>query len=257
MTEIFLPKFIVRFLAFFLSEKRKGYRALKAYHMALAVTEWARYEEAIRYCDIALIYFKKYTNAYYTKGYCLGYLKRYDEAKINLEQYLSMEENLYDAYHLLGNFELDQENYEASIDYYDKYLDYYKGNTGILNNKGYALLKLEKYKEAIPFLEEATRLLPKFAYAWNNLGFSKFKTGFVEEGLESINHSIELDSSNSYAYKNKAIIYLHQGKKAEAIELLHKAKDLGYQTVYDDEVEILLQRLTSSNDDIFTHFIDD
>lgn len=153
--------------------------------------------------------------------------------------------------------ENDRNNNEASIEYLNKYIDQHKGGDNAYNNRGFSLIRLEKYKEALPDLEEAIRIYSKNQYAWSNLGFAKFKLGFVEEGLEHINHSIELDDSNSYVYKNKAIIYLHQGRKADAIELLQKARNLGYQAQYDDEVERLLQRLTSNNDEAFNHFISD
>jgi Tfp pilus assembly protein PilF len=63
----------------------------------------------------------------------------------------------------------------------------------------------------------------------------------MKGAYKDVKKSIDLDNTNSYAYKNLAIIYLKDGKKKDACENLKKALELGYADRYDDEVDILLK----------------
>ena len=67
--------------------------------------------------------------------------------------------------------------------------------------------------------------------------------GKVDEGLKYINHSINIDHLNSYAYKNRAKVYLMKGNKNKARKDLEKAKDMDYHIDYDNEVNELLLTL--------------
>ena len=55
-----------------------------------------------------------------------------------------------------------------------------------------------------------------------------------------INKSITIDPSNSYAFKNRAIVYLAIGKKEAAHEDLIHAVNLGYEDYWGNEVNTLL-----------------
>ena len=116
-------------------------------------------------------------------------------------------------------------------------------NVAFLNNKGFNLQMQERYAESVPFFEQVVQADPSIAYAWDNLGFSKFKLGEKEQGLGMINKSLELDKGNSYAYKNKGVVLSEQGNKAEARENFMLAIKFGYTEQYGDEVNQWLTRL--------------
>ena len=59
--------------------------------------------------------------------------------------------------------------------------------------------------------------------------------------IELITTSLEFDPSNSYGYKNRALVYIKLGQKDSALIDLRKAKLLGYQEDYDNEVDDMLE----------------
>jgi regulator of sirC expression with transglutaminase-like and TPR domain len=58
----------------------------------------------------------------------------------------------------------------------------------------------------------------------------------LEKALLCINQALDIDPSNSYGYKNRALVYLKMGKRDLAVADLQKPKLLGYTEDYDSEV---------------------
>ena len=88
----------------------------------------------------------------------------------------------------------------------------------------------------------ALQLNPTHPYALNNMGFVYYSEGNFKEALELITRAIEIDASNSYSYKNRALVYLKIEKRELALHDLKISKSLGYQEDYDNEVEELLMK---------------
>jgi regulator of sirC expression with transglutaminase-like and TPR domain len=61
--------------------------------------------------------------------------------------------------------------------------------------------------------------------------------------MKCINQSIELDPSNTWAYKNRALVYIELGQNDKALNDLHRAKELGYEEDYDNEVNELIAKI--------------
>ena len=74
------------------------------------------------------------------------------------------------------------------------------------------------------------------------MGFVMYLEGNFKKALELINKAIEFDASNSYSYKNRALVYLKTGEKELALHDLKISKSLGYKEDYDNEVEDLLTK---------------
>jgi tetratricopeptide (TPR) repeat protein len=73
------------------------------------------------------------------------------------------------------------------------------------------------------------------------MGELEYKRQNYQVALEHINRSLELDMSNAYAYKNKALVYLALHQKAGAKENLEIALELGYTQQFGQDVELLMQ----------------
>ncbi|MGV2480420.1 UNVERIFIED_CONTAM: hypothetical protein IGO34_26850, partial [Salmonella enterica subsp. enterica serovar Weltevreden] len=54
-------------------------------------------------------------------------------------------------------------------------------------------------------------------------------------------HSISLLPSNSYAYRNLALVYIATGKKTEACDALRYARSYDFKANYGDEVDELIK----------------
>ena len=68
----------------------------------------------------------------------------------------------------------------------------------------------------------------------------KYLEGQYSKALELIQQSLDIDSSNSYAYKNKALVFLKIGQPESALANLQKSKLLGYEEDYGNEVNEIL-----------------
>jgi tetratricopeptide (TPR) repeat protein len=135
---------------------------------------------------------------------------------------------------------LSLKNYPEAIKYYQYILEFDPGNAYYYNNLAFSYTYTGQLQKAKINYEKAIKLLPEFAYAWDNLGYVYYLEKNHEEALKLINHSINIDASNSWAFKNRALVYLDLNEKAKAKEDLEHARELGYAQHYDNEVNHLL-----------------
>ncbi|CAH8290906.1 putative secreted protein (Por secretion system target) [Mariniflexile fucanivorans] len=64
-------------------------------------------------------------------------------------------------------------------------------------------------------------------------GFIYHKLGKSEDGIADLEEAINIKKDNTYAHRNLGIIYLELGNYKKACEYLQKAKELGYEKIYD------------------------
>jgi tetratricopeptide (TPR) repeat protein len=86
------------------------------------------------------------------------------------------------------------------------------------------------YNDAIIYADTAMVIAKDsivIALVLNNRGYAKLKIGKLTEALEDINKSLNYLPNNSYAYRNKALIYIENEELDDACLALQKAKDLG------------------------------
>lgn len=80
------------------------------------------------------------------------------------------------------------------------------------------------------------------AFAYNNRGYAYYKFGDAQKAFQDINQSLQILPTNSYAYRNRALVYLMQGDEVAACNDLQKARDLGFNKKYGNEVEDLISK---------------
>ncbi|MFK7950255.1 MAG: tetratricopeptide repeat protein [Saprospiraceae bacterium] len=78
------------------------------------------------------------------------------------------------------------------------------------------------------------------AFVYNNRGFAKYQAKDFESAIEDINQSIELFPENAYAFRNRALVHLASANKEAMCADLAKAKALGFEEKYGQEVNKLL-----------------
>jgi tetratricopeptide (TPR) repeat protein len=86
--------------------------------------------------------------------------------------------------------------------------------------QGKKLVDEGHFAEAVPKLEKATRLLPKFAPAWNYLGLAYQGNGQAEQALRAYRAALDLDHKLAAARYNMGCLFLEQGNLAAAIDEL-------------------------------------
>ncbi len=120
-----------------------------------------------------------------------------------------------------------------------KFMAINKNNVDCIINMGFCKEYKQEYDSAIYYYDQALRTNPNEAYALNNRGHAKYALGEYDAALADINLALTFDPSNAYAYRNRALVNFAIGLDDNACSDLQTALDLGYTTMYGDEVSQL------------------
>ena len=145
------------------------------FYKGISLKNLGNLEEALKCFDIILKIFPDDIDALNGKGHTLYDLGKYEESIKCFDRVLEIDPNNTIALNGKGNILYDLERYEEAIKYYDRAIKYYENVigisnsdyediskklkclheedirhfSGIWNNKGNALKKVEKYNEAL------------------------------------------------------------------------------------------------------------
>ncbi len=135
-----------------------------------------------------------------------------------------------------GNYDEALEDFNKAIELKPEYINAY------INRAYYAKENLGDYEGAIEDYLIAIDLSTNDndAHAYSNMAYAKMKMKNYKEALDDIKFSLSLDSLNSYAYRNKALIFLALNNKHVACVDLQKAIELGYTKKYGNDVRELI-----------------
>jgi tetratricopeptide (TPR) repeat protein len=127
-----------------------------------------------------------------------------------------------------GNALIKLDKYDEAIKAFDEALDVAPMSATAWSGKGSALQKLGKDDEAIKAFDKALNLDPMSATAWSGKGFVLQKLGKDDEGVHAYDKAFQLDpaSVSATTWSNKGAAYLNLSKYDEAIQALDKANEL-------------------------------
>jgi predicted Zn-dependent protease len=95
---------------------------------------------------------------------------------------------------------------------------------GAINNIGYALLQQKKYQEAIDQFTKAVTISPYWDYPYNNRGYCKLQLGDMDNAFVDLEHSFEMNSDNSYSWRNLGAFYLATNEFEKALQYFEEAE---------------------------------
>ncbi len=78
------------------------------------------------------------------------------------------------------------------------------------------------HERAIEYYEEALRIDPNFAFAWDNIGIAYRRLDQYDKAIEAYNKSLELDPYGMMPLQNIAIAYQYKKEFKKAIEAFEK-----------------------------------
>ena len=91
------------------------------------------------------------------------------------------------------------------------------------NNRGNVYGDLGQHKQAIEDYNEAIRLKPDYAMAYNNRGVTYRDFGQNQRAIEDYNEAIRLNPNDAMAYNNRGVTYRDLGQNQQAIENYNEA----------------------------------
>lgn len=86
-----------------------------------------------------------------------------------------------------------------------------------LYTQGIAESKNENYKAALPFFEQAVKVDPNFAFAWDNIGVCYRKLDNYDKAIEAYNKSLAIDPNGTMPLQNIAVAYQYKKQYKKAV----------------------------------------
>lgn len=204
-----------------------------------------KFELAKQDIDSALVHWGEFPDYLCHKARVFYLMGEKYAAENQLDKLLELDENYEPAYRLRGFIHREKKRYDLAVIDFSRSIALDSTDFYVVESRAFTYMKIKKYKKALEGFEKVlTMNLPEEnrIYTYNNIGHVKYKMGHYDEALKHINYSLSQDAKNSYAYKNRALVYLAQGKELLACADLQKALDLGYTQKYGKEVEELLAK---------------
>ena len=131
-----------------------------------------------------------------------------------------------EQYFIRGNNHFQQGQYEEAIKDYDEAIRLNPEYALAYNNRGTAKSKSGQYEEAIEDFDKVIELNPKDAVAYNNRGYAKNRLGQHEEAIKDYDEAIELNPEYAKAYCNRGYAKSALGRREAAIKDFDKAIQL-------------------------------
>ena len=158
------------------------------------------------------------------KKQILDYIKRFhdiDERTIypDLHGFIAAQKRfaLLRKHFYAGNALLRQEKYKDAVEEYDEVNRIKPNIAEAYYNRGIAKVKLNKPKEAIVDFDEVIRIKPNFAEAYYNRGAEKAFSNELEEAIEDFNEAIRLKPDYAEAHLYRGIAKAEPNRLEEAI----------------------------------------
>ncbi|MBF0302868.1 MAG: tetratricopeptide repeat protein [Desulfamplus sp.] len=131
-----------------------------------------------------------------------------------------------ESYNLLAQIEHKKGDYEKSIKFMHKALEFDQTSSMYNNNLGNILFEQGNFETAAKFFSKAIEYRADFAEAYFNLGLAEVRDGNNEKALPHFEKTIQLRPNICDAYTNIGNIYMDMNKTEAAIDIYRKALTL-------------------------------
>ncbi len=137
------------------------------------------------------------------KGKYSEALELFMEVKTQKPDNISTYVNMAELYHKIDRV-------EEGLDVIEEGLLKSPSNTELILRKGILLIVSNKLREGEATLQKVLEKDPDKGEAWNYLGISFFKRGFLDKALEAYRKSEEIDNTSAILYNNMGTLFLRK-----------------------------------------------
>ncbi|MGZ9163820.1 MAG: tetratricopeptide repeat protein [Anaerolineales bacterium] len=146
--------------------------------------EMRRYVEALADYDRAIQLNLTYATAYYNRALTYGDLERYEEAISDLDQAIKIGlDSPANAYYARGKTHAHLEQYKEALDDLNQAIELNPNHAPAYSDRGYVLNRLGQYGNAEKDLKHAIGLDPDYGSAYINMAVSLRQLGKLREAL--------------------------------------------------------------------------
>lgn len=138
---------------------------------------------------------------YHNRGYCFYRMKEYGLAESDYLKALTLPNAAADLlYDNLSLLYFDQNMFGKTIEYANKRIALNPANPTPYIDRGLALRKQKKYKEAEADFNKALEMSPNFFRAYGYRAFLYLETGNTKQALEDAQRAVTIEPSYAYGY---------------------------------------------------------
>ena len=101
---------------------------------------------------------------------------------------------------------------------------------------------MNKYSDAINDFNKGISLNPSDTIILNNRGFALMKVKEYDKAINDFNSSMKISPNNSSTYHYRAMTYIEKKDIPNACSDLKKALDLGFTATFGNEAETLYKK---------------
>ncbi len=192
------------------------------------------YEEAIKFYSEAIEKTPDFADAYNNRGTVKMASNKLEEAIVDFEKALSIDNEFILAKYNLGEAYSNTIELDKSLELLKQIETKYKDSSFYFVTLSNVLIKKNKYSEANAYLLNAIRLDKKNDKAFTNLGFIQYSERKYIEAKVSFEQAISLNPNQDLAYNNLSLVYANEGNYTKALELVEKAINLNKSILYEN-----------------------
>jgi tetratricopeptide (TPR) repeat protein/CHAT domain-containing protein len=163
-------------------------------HRGLNLHDQGKYQEALSFYAMVLIFFRRFPQAWFQRGRALYQLERYEEALASYDQVLRFQPKNSGAWHNRGLVLHSIGRLEEAINSYDRSLEIEPNPTGF-HNRGNDLVDLRRYEEAIASFDEGLNIEHTVS-TWYSRGIVFLMIEKYEEATRNFEVALILHSRN-------------------------------------------------------------
>ncbi len=145
---------------------------------------------------------KEIYEAWEMRGLCHAKNLKFNSALVALNMALEFDPRSIVALNAVGDICYDSSNYDGAVSFYEPSLSKRKSQPRVLLRHGTSLWFLDRWGEAIDFLEYYTELAPDDPVGWNNLGVALREKGEVTRSLDCYKRALQIDPHLEAALNN-------------------------------------------------------
>lgn len=180
-----------------------------------------QYEEAVHPAQRATQVDPNHASSWSKLGQVLRYVKRYEEALDAYDRSLALQPDSGwvingkgIAYERMGRYEEALEAYAEAAEH---------GIWHAYYNQGNILVRLNRFEEALPLLERATRVNPDHAKSWARLGSALRNLKRYDEALNAFRQATRLEPDYAWAWNEQGITLEIMGRYDDALKAYRQA----------------------------------
>ena len=210
--------------------------------------EQAQHEKMLRYLLIEEEQLRETPDnpkPYYEVGLIYYALGRYQDAITAFERVIALQPNEHRAYHKLGRSLVKRGDYAKALAVFTKYLTFDETNSDVYGEIGLLFIKRKEYDHAITSLTAALQRNPANILARHNLVILYLHLGKKEEALVLLDEGIK-KYANQYSYNTLGVLALQEKDYRQAKEYFEKGIMLASHSSHESTLSLYFNLIRAS-----------